>query len=344
MAILPDHVGIDFGNHSVKAVELKGIGTASPSLENFGSQLTPHGVISSEDEAHQKQLIDAVKTLFSTAKIRNTKVITALPEASVFTRFLEFPGVKENELDNAVYYQAKEFIPMPIEDVEMSSVPIGFNQEKNAPRVLLVAAPKKLVAIFQNVIERAGLELLAVETESVALGRALYRATKMKHMVNLDFGSSSTDMSILLDEQLVFSQSIAIGSDSLTQAVVNKFNFEYQQAEEYKRNYGVAEGVMEGKIFETLKPIVDAIITEVTRGIEFYKNKTLSPAPRNIFLNGDGALLPGLADYISKSMGLEAMLADPWKGIQIPNRFNNIITKSPASYSVAIGLALKDDI
>ncbi|MCC7290064.1 type IV pilus assembly protein PilM [bacterium] len=343
MSKLPDHVGIDFGNHSVKAVELKGISTPTPFLENFGSQKTPHGVINSEDEVHQKQLADALKTLFVNSKIRNNKVIVALPESLVFTRFLEFPGVKDDELDNAVYYQAKEFIPMPIDDVQMSYVTIGFNQEKSAPKVLLVAAPRKMVDLFLNVVEKAGLEPINVETESVALGRAMYRSTKMKHMVMLDFGSNTTDMSILLDEQLVFSQSIAIGSDSLTQAIVNKFNFEYTQAEEYKRNYGIVEGVLEGKIYQTLKPIVDAIITEVNRGIEFYKNKTLAQAPKNIYLNGDGALLPGIADYISKTMGVDAMLADPWKGIEIPDRFKNIVTKSSASYSVAIGLALKDE-
>lgn len=343
MSKLPDHVGIDFGNHSVKAVELKGITTPTPSLENFGSQRTPHGVINSEDDAHQRQLADALKVLFTNSKIRNNKVVVALPESSVFTRFLEFPGVKEDELDNAVYYQAKEFIPMPIDDVQMSYVQIGYNQEKSAPKVLLVAAPRKVIDVYLNVVEKAGLEALSIETESVAMGRAMYRATKMKHMVMLDFGSSSTDMSILLDEQLVFSQSIAIGADSLTQAIVNKFSFEYQQAEEYKRNYGVVEGVLEGKIFQTLKPIIDAIITEVNRGIEFYKNKTLAPAPKNIFLNGDGALLPGIADYISKSMAVDAMLADPWKGITIPDKFKNLVGKSPASYSVAIGLSLKDE-
>ncbi|MCK9369057.1 pilus assembly protein PilM [Candidatus Dojkabacteria bacterium] len=343
MSKLPDHVGIDFGNHSVKAVEIKGIATPTPTLENFGSQRTPHGVIGSEDELHQRQLADAVKTLFSTSKIRNNKVVIALPEASVFTRFLEFPGIKEDELENAVYYQAKEFIPMPIDEVQMSYAQIGFNVEKSAPRVLLVAAPKKIINTFLTVVEKAGLETINMETESVSLGRAMYRATKMAHMVMLDFGSSSTDMSILLDEQLVFSQSIAIGSDSLTQSIVNKFNFEYQQAEEYKRNYGVVEGVLEGKIFQTLKPVVDAIINEVNRGIEFYKNKTLAPAPKNIFLNGDGALLPGLAEYISKSMGVEAMLANPWQNIIIPDKYKNIVSKSPASYSVAIGLALKDE-
>ncbi|KKR06213.1 MAG: Type IV pilus assembly protein PilM [candidate division WS6 bacterium GW2011_GWF2_39_15] len=343
MSKLPDHVGIDFGNHSVKAVELKGVGTNSPELINFGSQRTPHGVINSEDDMHQNQLADAVKTLFSTAKMRNKLVVMALPESSIFTRFLEFPGVKEEELENAVYYQAKEYIPMPIDDVHMNYVPLGINPEKNAQKVLLVAAPKKIIQIYQSVALKAGLEPIAIETESIAIGRSMFRSSGMKHVVMLDFGATSTDMSIMLDGQLVFSQSIAIGSDSLTQTIVNKFNFEYQQAEEYKRNYGVVEGILEGKMYATLSPILEAIMNEVSRGIEFYKNKTLSPAPNNVLLSGDGALLPGLADYISKVLGVSAVLSDPWKNIAVPDKFRNIVTKSASSYSVAIGLALKDE-
>ncbi|KUK76310.1 MAG: Type IV pilus assembly protein PilM [candidate division WS6 bacterium 34_10] len=342
MAKLPDHVGIDFGTHSVKAVELGNIST-NPKLVNFGSQTTPQGVINSEDKKDQKQLADVVKKLYSDSKIKNTSIVVALPEFSVFTRFLEFPGVKTEELKDAVFYEAKQYIPVPIEEVRMSYVPIGFNEAKNAPRVLLVAAPLKTIESYIKVTEMAGLEVVAIETESVALGRAMYRATQQKHVVMLDFGANSTDMSIMMEGYLVFSQSISIGSDALTQAIVNKFNFEYNQAEEYKRNYGITPNVLENKIYNVLSPILESIVLEVNRGIEFYKNKTLSSAPTEFFLTGDGALLPGLADFLSKALHANATIANPWSNIQIDRKFQDIISKSGPSYSVAIGLALKDE-
>ena len=342
MAKLPDHVGIDFGTHSVKAVELSNI-TTNPKLVNFGSQATPQGVINSQDKKDQKQLADVVKKLYSDSRIKNSSIVVALPEFAVFTRFLEFPGVKKEELKDAVFYEAKQYIPVPIEEVRMSYVPIGFNEAKNAPRVLLVAAPLKVIDSYIKITEMAGLEIVAIETESVALGRAMYRATKQKHVVMLDFGANSTDMSIMMDGYLVFSQSISIGSDSLTQAIVNKFNFEYKQAEEYKRNYGVTPNVLENKIYEVLSPILESIILEVNRGIEFYKNKTLTNAPTDYLLTGDGALLPGLADYLSNTLHANASIANPWANIQVDRKFQDIISKSGPSYSVAIGLALKDE-
>jgi len=80
-----------------------------------------------------------------------------------------------------------------------------------------------------------------------------------RSVVMLDFGANSTDMSIMADGYLVFSQSISIGSDSLTQSIINKFNFDYNRAEEFKRNYGLIPNVLEGKIFSSLTPIMDSI-------------------------------------------------------------------------------------
>lgn len=343
MAKLPEHVGIDFGTHSVKAVELGAISTNRPRLINLGSQITPKGVVNSEDRADQKKLADVLKKLFDASGFKTRQAVMALPEFSVFTRFLELPGVKEEELKDTVYYEAKQYIPLPLNEVQLDYVPIGFNTEKNAPRVLVVAAARKVIDIYVNIAVEANLDLVAIETESVAIGRAMYKSTGKKNLVLLDFGANSTDMSIISEGYLVFSQSIAIGSDSLTQAIINKFNFEYNRAEEFKRNYGVVPDVLEGKIMKVLSPIMDSIMVEIRRGVEFYKSRTLSLAPTEYVLSGDGALLPGLKEYIAKSLNVNTTLAMPWNNIVIEPKFKDIAMKGAASYSVAIGLALKDE-
>lgn len=343
MAKLPDHVGLDFGTHTVKAVEIREIQSKEPKLVNFGSQPTPHGVVKSEDEGHQKQLADAVKTLIESIDLKTKDAVVAIPESAVFTRFLELPGVKDDEIESAVFYQTKEFLPVPVEEVQMSFIKVGFNEERNAPRVLVVAAPRKIVDIYLNVIDLAGLNTVAIETESIAMGRAMYRATGSNSLVMLDFGANTTDMSIMNDGHLVFSQSISIGSDAMTQAIINQFNFEYVQAEEYKRNYGLMPDALEGRVYSTLKPIMDSMITEIQRGVEFYKSKTLMAAPRDYILGGDGALLPGLQGYISSALGVTSNVADPFVNIKIPEKYEAVITKSKPSFSVSVGLALKNE-
>lgn len=343
MSDFPEHIGLDFGNHSVKAVELADIETQKPKLVNFGSQATPQGVINSEDETHQSKLADALKELYSNSKLRNKNVVMALPEFSVFTRFAEFIGIKENEIANAVYYEAKKYIPIPIEEVHTSFMKVGFDPERNAQKILLVAAPKKIIEIYLSVADKAGLNPLAIETESIALGRSMYRSTGLKQAIMLDFGAQSTDMSIMTEGNLVFSQSISIGSDVLTQSIINKFNFQYNQAEEYKRNYGLVKTNLEGKIFEVLKPVMDSIVQEVQRGMEFYRTRTLLALPGECLLSGDGSLLPGLSEFMTEALGITCRVADPWTNIQIDSKFEAVLSKSKPSFAVAVGLALKGE-
>ncbi len=341
MSKLPDHVGIDFGNYSVKAVELKNIRT-KPSLVAFGGESIPAGVLNSEDKGSQKKLSNALKTLYRSAGIRNKRVVLAIPESAVFTRYIDLPGLKEHELDTAVFFKAKQFIPIPISEVQMSYIVLGYDESKSSYNILLVAAPKKTIDIYLNVVSQAGLESLAIETESIAIGRAMYKATDASHLVALDFGSKTTDMSIMHEGKMIFSQSIAMGSDSLTQALINQFGFEYPQAEQYKRNYGITPNVLENKIYNSLKPILNAMLVEVQRGIEFYKTTTLRSAPKDFFLSGEGALLPGLPEFVKATFNTNVYIADPWSNIQVPKKLIPLVAKNKPNFSVAIGLALKE--
>jgi type IV pilus assembly protein PilM len=342
MAKLPEHIGLDFGNHSVKAVQLRNI-ESKPELVAFGAQPTPIGVINSEEEEHKKQLTQALKLLHGDGNFRTKNVVAALPEFSIFTRFLEFPGIKEDELDESVHWQAKQVIPIPIEEVQMDKIILGRDESKNSYRVLLVAAPKKLINLYIDIINKAGLNPVAIETEAIASGRAIYKAAQIDDAVMLDFGSQSTDMSIMTGGELVFSQSISVGSDSLTRTIASEFSFEYDQAEEYKRNYGLDSSQLEGKIYQAIKPIVDSIIAEVRRGVEFYKNRTMMSPPTQYLLLGDGALLPGLVVYLSQALGANVMLADPWDNIKVNQKQEAILSKGRAAYAVSVGLALKNE-
>ncbi len=342
MKKLPDHVGIDFGSYSIKAVELKGINSKSPTLVALGKQATPAGVLNSEDKDNQKKLAEAVRMLYKNNGLRNKKVVIAIPESSVFTRFISLPGMKENEIETAVFYQAKQYLPIPIEEVNLSYIVLGFDEAKSAYNVLVVAAPKNIIKIYLDVVSRAGLEPIAIETESVAIGRSMYKSTGIGHAVMLNFGSQTTDMAIMHEGKMIFSQSIAMGSEALTQALMNQFGLDHNQAEQYKRTYGITKDVLENKMYNCLKPILDSLLTEIQRGVEFYKSSTVRSAPKDYLLNGDAALLPGLSEYFNGSLGSNSYVVDPWRNIIIPPEKESLITKDKSAYSVAVGLALKE--
>lgn len=338
---LPDHVGIDFGNYSVKGVDIKDI-SKSPTLVGVSTQPIPSGLENENNEVNEKEAVKALKLLYKNTGISNKNVVIAMPESTVFTRFITFPGLKENEIETAVYYQAKQYLPIPVSDVNLNYIILGYDERNNSHNVLVLAAPKKLVETYTNVVYKAGLEPLAIETESVAIGRSMFKSTGLKDAVMVNLGSQTTDVSVMSEGRILFSQSMVIGANALTQALMNEFRLEYDQAEQYKRTYGVKRGELEDKMYNVLKPILDETVKEIQRAVEFYKTSAVRSAPKDYLLNGDAALLPGLPEFLKAEYNLNAYVADPWNNIQVSEKYQQVINKNRPSYAVAVGLALKD--
>ncbi|MFZ6021869.1 MAG: type IV pilus assembly protein PilM [Patescibacteria group bacterium] len=338
---LPLHFAIDFGMHSLKLVNLSKKGN-SWELKNIGSIQTPPETLNNYKEEQKTLLVEAVKSLVAESKVPYKEVAVALPENAVFSRVLTIPKVSDAEVTDAVYWQLKQFLPYPIEDVQSDFTALSVDPSGQR-KMLAVAAPKKLVELYVEILERAGLVPVAIESETLSILRSIKYAQEIKDAVVLDFGANSTDMAIMKDGELFFSQSIATGSDLLTKALVNEFQLSYAQAEEYKRIYGMRSDAVDGKIRNAMKPVLDMILTEVMRGIEFYKTEVGTLPPNLAMLSGEAALLPALPEYLESVLGYDAQLADPWRPIVVPNNIAEIVSKSSPAFTVAIGLCLKEE-
>jgi len=338
---LPAHFAIDFGTHSLKLVNLANKGK-NWELRNISTAQTPPDALNSYKEEHKMQLADAIKGLVSDSKVSTKNVAVALPESAVFSRVLTIPKVSDSEVQDAVYWQLKQFLPYPIEEVQSDYTPLTVDPDGKR-KILAVAAPKKLVDLYVNVLELAGLTPVAIESETLSIIRAVKYAHDIKDAVVLDFGATTTDMAIMKDGELFFSQSISTGSDLLTKALVNEFQLSYSQAEEYKRVYGMRSDAVDGKIRNALKPVLDMISTEILRGIEFYKTKVGAVPPNTAILVGEASLLPALSDYLNSILGYEVVVSDPWRPIIVSNNVAELVSKSSPAFAVSIGLCLKED-
>lgn len=342
MPRLPDFFGLDLGNHSIKVVQVKWKGN-TPEITNYAKVETPYGLIGSENVDHQKMLAAKINEVVKEAKISTRKAVVALPEAPIFTSFEEFPKLPEDELREAVHWAAKKLVPLPQDEVEQDFIVVGEKNkdDKIVYEVLIVAAPKTLVNRYLRILDFAQLEPLALETESIALTRAISLGNKIDHSIALDFGANSTDLAVIKDNHLVFSQSIGIGSDALTKAIASDFGFELKQAEEYKIAYGIKPDELEGKIAESLAPVMDSISAEIIRTIEYFKSNSDIGAPNSLLLLGDGSLLPGLVEYMAKKIGVEVALGDPALHLDVSKKITNEVKKKASALAVSIGLALK---
>lgn len=348
MAKLPDFFGLDFGNHSIKIVQLKDV-AHKPTLVNFGSAPTPFAALTSDSDDSKKKIADCAKALVKELKLNTNKVVSALPETSVFSRLVKLPReLPPDKLDEAIYWQAKQDLPVPVDEVQIDYTITGESFAQDGSKqwdILRVAAPKMLIEHYIDIIKMADLVPLAMETEAIALVRAMSYLQDDDSTVLFDFGSNNVEIAIMKKGFLEFSQTIAIGSDILTKAIAQDFGLETAQAEEYKRSYGLDSTQLEGKIAKTLMPVIDSVVSELRRAIDYFTSSSPENIPNKIVLLGEGSSLPGFVEYLAENMHLEVQLGNPWVKVNIPKDDSAAqpTMQFTQGYAVSVGLALKNN-
>lgn len=337
--------GLDIGRSFIKVVQIDVRGSKK-TLVAAAAVSTPGGGIQSESPIELKAVSDAIKNCVKLAKIEVDKCAVSLIESQVVSRLIQLPTLTDKELASAINWEAEQYIPLPIKDVVLQYKVISRQglAETDAGSggkmdVLLIAAPKRVIGKYINVVKDANLKPQALETESSALTRAL-TVNQETSAIIVSLGAFSTELVIAKGGNVLFTRSIATGGMNLSRAIISEFNLPQKQAEEYKQTYGILEDKLSGKVAAVLKPILDIVITEILKAIEYSKSHVSSSAVSRLIICGGGAFLPGLSEFLVERTSLEVSLGDPWVDF-VKEGLIVSIAEQGSIYSVATGLALR---
>lgn len=336
--------GLDIGTSIIKAVFFN----RENNVLSYNSALaipTPSPGMQSESPFDHQEVAKAINKLVTDAKITTNKVNIALPEHNVFTKVIEMPVLSEKELSSAIYWEAEQHVPAPMDTMTLAwSIlkrprEIGTDQKM---QVLIVAAPNHLINRYQSILELAGLSVVAVETETLSLIRCIVKEKSTLSSMIINMGSLNTSLSIVQNGVIVFNYSTPLGGTALTRAISSDFGLSVNQAEEYKRTYGFSDLNLAGKVGHALEPIFANILTEVRKALAFYNEKYKNDSPiTQILLTGGSAKLPGLDTFFVKNIGIETAILNPWKLLSIANVPKEMEQLGP-EYAIACGLAIKE--
>lgn len=335
--------GLDFGNSSLKAMMATTTGSAGYVVDGVGLVQNPAGSVDFLDQNVVAKLAPAVKQLLSEAGIRERRAVVSVPESKVYSKIVKMPNMSEAELSSAVKWEAEQFVPVPVSEVEIDYqvVKTGSGKaEGEQSLVYLVAAPKKLLQAMVDFVTGVGIEPIAVESEMVAVARAMTYGIEMEGATLLmHLGALSTVMGIVEGDSLVFAHYMNTGGVVMTRAISQSLNLPIGQAEEYKRAYGVDPAQLEGKVKESLNLVTESLVTEARKAMEFHAAENHSRVVR-VIVTGGGAYLPELTSLLGEKFGgVEVLLGDPFAYAK-PGRGTAIPTER-AAYAVAAGLALR---
>ena len=333
-------VGIDIGSKTVKMIELVKNGQ---NWELKGSGIIGYKGTTPDKAVEERELIslaDVIRKLHKEANISSKDVRISLPEQAVFTRTIKFPLLTDQEIAAAIKWEAEQYIPIPVSEAIIQHQILERRETSTPPEVvvLLVAAPRKLVENYVKVVTLAGLNVIGVETELIALTRAL--APQGKTVLLLDFGAGSTDIAIAKNRSLMFSRSVPTAGEAFTRAVAQTLGVEYQQAEQYKKAYGLSTTQLEGRIKGALDPVFKMVTDEVKKAVQFYLSEEKGESPTSVILSGGTSGMPDALSLLTKTLGYEVLIANPFTYVSLsPEVAKSILPFAPL-YSIAVGLAL----
>ena len=273
MKLLPqedNYFGLDLGSSSIKIAQLREL-HGSPSLVTYGDIEVAGNLLSSDSEIDQNRVSELIKQLAQDAKVTTKNVVASLSASQSYTAIIRTPKLSHSELAESIKFQADKVIPMAMDQVKLDWAVVGEVPETDEVDVLLVAAPNNTANKYLNIIQKAGLELLALEINPIAQSRSLIGpADKPKCIIIVDIGSVASDIAILSNTVPQLVRSVAIGSKALNRVVSQNLGIDAGQADQFIKKFGMDQTKIEGQVFKTLKPVVDHLVEEINKSINVF--------------------------------------------------------------------------
>lgn len=336
------YFGLDLGNSSIKLAQLREL-HGRPTLVTYGDIEAPENLLASDSQVDQEKVADLIKQLADDAHATSKNVVAALPSSTSYTAIITTPKLSEKELEESIRYQADKYIPMSLDQVKLDWSVVGEKPETDELDVLLVAAPNNLANKYLNIIQKAGLELLALEINPLAEARSLIPQNQDNTTVMIvDLGVIASDITIVTGHVPQLVRSVSVGSKALRRVVGQNLSLDETQADQFMKKFGLQQDKLEGQVFKTLKPVLDHVIEEINKSVQFFHERNPHQKIEKLILTGGTSALPGLPLFIANSTQLTVEIGNPWQNISYPTELQDNLAGLSLNYATALGLALRN--
>jgi type IV pilus assembly protein PilM len=340
-------VGLDIGSSAVKAVELKPAGKGFR-VAAYGEEPVPADAIVDGAIIDAAAVAEAIRQVFERNKaFKGKDVCASLSGNAVIVKKITLPVMTESELSESIYWEAEQYIPFDIQDVNLDYQILDAGtgpDSRGSMEVLLVAAKKEKIGDYTGVIAQAGRTPVIVDVDAFALQNAFdvnYGLDPGQVTVLLNAGASAININILQGEQSMFTRDISIGGNAYTEAVQKELDLPHESAEQLKKGIPV-----DGASFEEAQPVLRAVtenvLLEVQKTFDFFKATASSDRIDRIMLSGGASRVDGFRDMLHERFNAPVEEFDPFRTIVWdPKKLGREAVEHASTAAVAVGLALR---
>ncbi len=338
-------LGLDIGASAVRLVELSRNGDRYR-LERFAVEKMPMNAMSENDIKDVNAVASTVQRAFIRSGSKVGECAVAVSSSQVIIKTVTMPaGLSESELEEQIKAEASQYIPYPMEEVNLDfslGDPVG---EGEVTEVLLVASRSENVDVRIAVLEQAGLSAAVMDVETFALENAfplvsaqMVDAAPVHTVALINVGDATTTLVVLRDGKGIYSREQMFGDIQLTEAIQQHYGLSYEQAEQARQNNELPHD-FEAEVLPTFRR---AVAQQASRLLQFFFSASGVSHVDRILLSGECAKISEIAEMVTETTGIPATVANPFASMALPSSVSlQELQKESPAMMIACGLALR---
>jgi type IV pilus assembly protein PilM len=330
----------------VKLLELSSSGSRYR-VESYAVEPLPPNSVVEKNIADVDAVGEAIRRAVKRSGTRARHAAVAVSGSAVITKIITMPGnLTGDEMESQIELEADQYIPYPLEEVNLDFEVIG--PSPNNPdmvEVLLAASRSENVDMRVAASELGGLTPKIVDVEAYAMENvfALIAEQMPDHGINktiavVDVGATMTTLNVLHDLKIIYTRDQVFGGKQLTEEIMRRYGLSYEEAGMAKRQGGLPDNYVP----EVLEPFKEAMAQQVSRSLQFFFSSSQYNSVDYIVMAGGSASIPGVDELIEEKIGTPTSIANPFANMSLTPRVKpQTLSNDAPSLMIACGLALR---
>src|SRR5689334_540249 len=343
-------LAVDFGAGTLKLAEFEINEAGGLRLKQYGFKAL--GAEGAQENAREALIQKALQELMTEKGIKSKTVNVCAPGFHVFSKFVKLPPVDAGKVTQIIQYEAQQNVPFPLEEVVWDYQILGATAGGEL-EVLLVAIKADIVEGLFRVTESAGLSLQLTDVSPAALCNAFrYNYGDLEDCTMLlDIGAKTSNL-LFFEKGKVFSRSINLGANSITQDFANESKKKFDIAEKIKINEGFVslggayeepENQDQAAISKIARQFMTRLHIQVNQTMQFYRGQQGGSAPARLFLSGGASIMPYTAQFFAEKLNVPVEYFNPLRNVQIDPGINlEELARVAHSLGEVVGLGLRN--
>lgn len=347
-------IGLDIGSRTIKLAEV--LQTKKDRiLQKFGMADLPRDAIVEGRIKEPTVVSDTIKGLINDLKVKEQNVATSVAGYSVIIKRITVGKVTEEELHDNIQFEAEQYIPFDVQDVNIDFHIIGEHESNpNQMHVMLVAAKKEIIDEYSDVLEMANLNPCVIDVDAFALEKVFEDnyLNEEGNIALIDIGANKMNINIVKEYMSAFTRDVSIGGEQIVRDIASRFECSFEEAEavmlgKTKDKVPQKEGETKDKapnkeeVQEIVRSFTLSWCKELRQAIDFYYSTYADEDIKKIILSGGGAMAEGLSGLLSAETSLDVEMCNPFINIKINEKHNDInyLKKIAPQAVICMGLA-----